>query len=96
MRRQAKEDPEFGLRLLNFISHVISESMPRQIPDETNPGVSKQVFQLFIHPDEPYFEDIAQIHTYDIIYSRNMHSRKHYPTCSNTGRNESAVQERYG
>src|SRR5205814_2654025 len=91
---KAKEDPGFRERLLVFISQVVSETMPKEMVDEVNPGVGEQVFQPFANPEDPYFDDTAQIHVYDIIQSRNMHKRTHTPTCFKYG-NKRKCRTRY-
>src|SRR5256714_10398474 len=68
--------------------------MPKEMVDEANPGVGEQVFQPFVDPEDPYFNDTAQIHVYDIIRSRNMHKRKHTPTCFKYG-NKRKCRARY-
>lgn len=60
--------------------------MPKEMIDETNPGVGEQIFQPFVDPEDRYFDDNVQIHVYDIIRSRNMHSRSHTPTCFKYGK----------
>jgi len=67
IHEKAKLDPKFHDQLLAFISHVISETIPREIVDEANPGVGEQVFQPFVDPEDPYFDNNTQIHVYDII-----------------------------
>src|SRR5579859_4665150 len=59
--------------------------MPEEMVDEVNPAVGEQVFQPFVDPEDPYFDDTARIHIYDIIRSRNMHKRTHTPTCFKYG-----------
>jgi len=68
--------------------------MPKEMVDEVNPGVGGQVFQPFIDPEDPYFDDAAQIHIYDIIRSRNMHKRTHTATCFKYG-NKRKCHARY-
>jgi len=41
--------------------------MPEEMVDEVNPGIGEQVFQPFVDPQDPYFDDTARIHIYDII-----------------------------
>ena len=68
--------------------------MPKEMVDEENPGIGEQVFQPFVDPEDPYFDDIARIHVYDIVRSRNMHKRTHTPTCFKYG-NKRKCRARY-
>ena len=68
--------------------------MPKEMVDETNPGVGEQVFQPFVDPEDPYFDDAAQMHVYDIVRSRNIHKRNHTPTCFKYG-NKRKCRARY-
>ena len=94
IREKAKLDPDFRKRLLAFISRVVSETMPKEMVDEANPGVGEQVFQPFVDPEDPYFDDAAHMHVYDIVRSRNIHKRNHTPTCFKYG-NKRKCRARY-
>ena len=47
----------------------MSETMLKEMVDEMNPGVGEQVFQPFVDPEDPYFNDTTQTHVYDIVRS---------------------------
>src|SRR2546423_5534697 len=88
MREKAKVDLEFQRRLLEFIGQVASETLPPSpsvsIQEEFKKG--SRVFQPLLNPDHPYFDDQMKVDVYDIVITRNMHNRKHTPTCFKYGR----------
>ena len=88
IRERAKEDADFRERLLEFIAHVASETLPDQPPASVEEEFQKgsRAFQPLLDPDLPYFEDQMKIDLYDIITTRNMHNPKHTPTCFKDGR----------
>lgn len=60
------------------------------IPDvdkELQDNVSQeQIFQPFLDPDDPDFDRIIQNDVYHIVHLRQIHSRRHNPTCFKYGR----------
>jgi ATP-dependent DNA helicase PIF1 len=88
MREKAKVDLKFQRRLLEFIGQVASETLPPSpsisIQEEFKKG--SRVFQPLLNPDHPYFDDQMKVDVYDIVTTRNMHNRKHTPTCFKYGR----------
>ena len=85
MREKAQHDSEFAMRLLKFITSVTCEIMPFELIDETNPEPGYQVFQPLLQPGIPEFDDIFNLHLFDIIRSRQMHSDTHTSTCFKYG-----------
>jgi hypothetical protein len=83
MREKAKVDGDFRRRLIEFISHVASETLPEQPPVSTEEECSKgsRVFQPLLDPEHRYFDNQMKVDVYDIVTSRNMHNPKHTPTC---------------
>lgn len=81
MRAKAKEDSDFRMRLLSYISSVFLESLPTPISDEQGLETGSRAFKPFIKPDSPYFMDEMAIDLYDLVLARNMHSSRHFPTC---------------
>ena len=93
IREKAKADPDFQNRLLKFITHVASETLPVQPPvsvsmeEEFQQG--SRAFQPLLNPDYPHFDDHMEIDVYDIVTQRNMHNQNHTLTCFKYG-------QRYG
>ena len=87
MREKAKVDSDFQHRLLQFIGHVASEALPEQpqISAEEEEQVKSKAFQPLLDPNHPYFDRQMKIDVYDIVTKRNMHSKKHTPTCFKYG-----------
>lgn len=83
MREKAKVDGDFRRRLLEFIGHVASETLPEEPPVSMSEDFRKgsRVFQPLLNPDHPYFNDQMKVDVHDIVTSRNMHNPKHTPTC---------------
>jgi hypothetical protein len=81
VRERAKQDPTFRHCLLEFISNVVTESMPTRAVDEADPTPGHRVFQPLLHPDHPHFCEGMAIDIYDLANSRQMHSVNHTPTC---------------
>ena len=81
VREKAKQDPTFRCRLLDFISNIVTESMPTKAVDEANPTPGHRVFQPLLPPDHPYFHEAMAVDVYDLANSRQMHSVNHTPTC---------------
>ena len=55
--------------------------MPEEIVDESHPEPGSRVFQPMTSPDHPDFEAAMALDVFDITRSRQLHSRKHTPTC---------------
>jgi len=70
--------------------------MPKEKVDKVNPGVGEQVFRPFVDPEDPYFDDSAQTHIYDIVRSRNMHKQITPQLVSSTEKRESVVHGTHG
>src|SRR5438876_4767422 len=83
MREKAKVDMDFQHRLIEFISHVASEILPEQLPLSTEEdfGKGSRSFQPLLDPDHPHFNSQMKVDVHDIVTTRNMHNRKHTPTC---------------
>jgi len=80
MRDKAKEDPVFRERLLHYIAQVVEECIPEEpLLDEDND--SSRLFQAYTHPDDPNFDHLMRQNLSGIVRYRQMHSRKHMPTC---------------
>ena len=75
------EDPDFRVRLLQWIVNLVCEKMPNTVVDETHGELGFQVFQPYPAPCDPAFYQIKDLHVYDTVCSRQMHSEKHTPTC---------------
>ena len=86
MRAKAKQDPRFRQQLLNYISSVVDECMPKEVVNEGDSlRASRRVFQPLLHPDNPKLDDIMQLDVSDIVHSRQMHSHQHMPACFKYG-----------
>ena len=59
--------------------------MPEEVIDEYHPEPGFRVFQPMVPPDHPAFEAAMALDLFDITRSRQMHSRKHTPTCFKYG-----------
>ena len=83
MREKAKVDMDFQYRLIEFIGHVASEILPEQPPFSTEEdfGKGSRAFQPLLDPDHPHFDSQMKVDVHDIVTTRNMHNRKHTPTC---------------
>ena len=88
MREKVKADPEFRERLVHFISQTACETLPPSPPASTTEDFTKgsRCFQPLLNPDHPHFQQQMQIDVHDIVRSRNMHKKKHTPTCFKNGR----------
>jgi hypothetical protein len=69
IRERAKKDADFRERLLEFIAHVASETLPDQPPASVEEEFQKgsRAFQPLLDPDLPYFEDQMKIDLYDMV-----------------------------
>ena len=88
-------DIDFRQRLLEYIDNVASECLPvdgdwmdidDDVPDvddelQADNASQERVFQPFPDPDEPDFERVMQKDVYHIVRVRQIHSRRHNPTC---------------
>jgi hypothetical protein len=86
MYRKAKDDPEFRDKLLKFIELVTSECIPSEIVDEDDLEPGYQLFQPFIDPNDPSFDEYKVILLYDTIRYCQMHSVYHNPICFKYGK----------
>ena len=87
-RERAKVDTDFQERLLKFIAHVASETLPEQPPVSIEEDFQQgsRSFQPLLDPDVSCFEDQMKVDIYDIVTKRNMHNPTHTPTCFKYGR----------
>ena len=69
MRDRAKVNMEFQQRLIEFISHVASETLPEQPPLSTGEDFKRgsRVFQPLLDPDHPYFDGQMKVDVQDIV-----------------------------
>ena len=81
-------DTDFQYRLLEFIAHVATETLPIQPPVSVEEEFQKgsRAFQPLLNPELPYFDDQMKIDVYDIVTERNMHNQNHTPTCFKYGK----------
>jgi hypothetical protein len=86
MRQKAKNDSEFRNKLLKFIEHVTSKCLPPEVVDEENPKPGYQLFQPFIDPNDPSFDEHKVILLYHTICYYQMHSIHHNPTSFKYGK----------
>ena len=87
------EDLDFRQRLLDYIENFASECLPQQVncdsewmdidaDDEfVDESSNDQVFQPFPDPDDPDFDLLFERNVFHIVRVRQIHSRKHTPTC---------------
>ena len=68
-REKAKADPDFRERLLKFISHIVTETLPDRPPVSIEEDFQQgsRVFQPLLDPDLLYFDDQMKIDVYDIV-----------------------------
>lgn len=75
-------------RLLDFILQVSSEILPEPPPESVSgdlvPG--SRLFQPLLDPDDSHFREKMKVDVHDIVRARNMHSKKHTPTCFKYGK----------
>ena len=81
MQAKARNDLGLRQRLLDFIGHVSSECMPKELIDATTPDLSHRVFQSFPDPQDIGFDSIMDLDVSSIVHGRQMHSENHNPTC---------------
>ena len=90
MRAKAKVDPDFRQRVLDFIDSCIQECIPEALDtamvdeDFIDTGIT-DTFEPFLDPTGPNFEARHSAALNKIVKSRQMHSRKHMPTCFKYG-----------
>jgi hypothetical protein len=87
------EEIDFRQRLLDYIENVASEYLPQQVNSDSewmdidaddeliDESSNDQVFQLFPDPDDPNFNLLFKRNVSHIVRVRQIHSRKHTPTC---------------
>jgi len=87
------EDLDFRQRLLDYIENVASECLPQQVNSDSewmdidaddeliDESSNNQVFQPFPNPDDPDFDLLFKRNVFHIVQVRQIHSRKHTPTC---------------
>jgi hypothetical protein len=91
MREKVAADLEFRQRLLDYIAQAISETLPEDIESNENfehdvdNRIGRRVFQPFIAPDAPNFDEEIKLDLTDILRTRQMHSPTHMPTCFKYG-----------
>jgi hypothetical protein len=64
--------------------------MPPEAIDEMNPEPGNQLFQSFLDPNDPNFNEQKAILLYDVIRYCQMHSVNHNPTCFKYGKKRCA------
>src|SRR5579859_3062547 len=84
MREKAMVDEQYRERLLKYISHLVTETLPPNVSDD---DASDREFGFcpFPQPDSKDFELQKRLDIYDLVLSRNMHSKSHSPTCFKYG-----------
>src|SRR5579859_678968 len=84
MREKAMVDKQYRERLLKYISHLVTETLPPNVSDD---DASDREFGFcpFPQPDSKDFELQKRLDIYDLVLSRNMHSKSHSPTCFKYG-----------
>src|SRR5271154_6661398 len=90
MREKAKNDDQYRDRLLTYVSHLVTETLPKNVSDDDAEAFGERTFgsrafQPFPPPNDDTFEIKKQLDLYDLVFSRNMHSRTHTPTCFKYG-----------
>ena len=86
LRERAQEDLGFRDRLLNYIEHVCCQCMPDEIMHDSTAEPGGRAFQPMLPPNHPEFEEAMQLDLFDIVVSRQMHSKHHNPTCFKYGK----------
>ena len=86
MREKAKWDPIFHQHLLDYISQIVEECIPDDnFLDEEDDSIEKpsgtRAFRPFIPPNHENFDEMMHLDLSDIIWSHQMHSCTHTPTC---------------
>ena len=88
MRDKAKVDDDFHMRLLHYISSLITETLLPKVSDDNleqygDVAFGWRAFQPFPDPStsDTEFETLKQLDVYDLVSSRNIHSQSHTPTC---------------
>src|SRR5271170_8066171 len=90
MREKAKDDESYRERLLKYISHLVTKTMHKNLLDEAAEPFEERVFgsRAFCPFQQPFgkeFEIQKPVDLYDLVLSRNMHSKSHTPTCFKYG-----------
>ena len=90
MREKTKDDESYCERLLKYISQLVTETIHKNVSDEAAEPFEERVFGSrafcpFPQPFENEFELRKQVDLYDLVLSRNMHSKSHTPTCFKYG-----------
>ena len=66
MRRKGMEDPDFRVRLLQWIVNLLCEKIPNAVMDEAHGELGFQVVQPYPAPSDPTFDQIKDLHIYEI------------------------------
>ena len=90
MREKAMVDEQYRERLLKYISHLVTETLPPNVSDDDaeqfgDREFGSRAFCPFPRPDSEDFELQKQLDLYDLVLSRNMHSKSHSSTCFKYG-----------
>jgi PIF1-like helicase len=86
MREKAKNDPSFCQRLLDYIAQVVDECLPEDPnPIDEDDDDDTRLFQPYTKPDDPNFEKVMPRNLTKTLHYRQMHRRKHMPTCFKYG-----------
>src|SRR5271155_2921952 len=90
MRQKAMVDEQYRERLLRYISRLVTETLPPNVSDDVaeqfgDREFGSRAFCPFPQPESDDFEAQKQLDLYDLVHSRNMHSKSHTPTCFKYG-----------
>jgi PIF1-like helicase len=86
MRRKARNDPTFCQRLLDYIGQVVDECLPEDPnPIDEEDDDDTRLFQPYTKPDDPNFHKVMPRTLTKTVHYRQMHRRKHMPTCFKYG-----------
>src|SRR5579859_4465650 len=90
MRERAVVDEQYRERLLKYISHLVTETLPPNISGDYAEQFGDQEFGSrafcpFPQSSSDDFEVQKHLDLYDLVLSRNMHSMSHSSTCFKYG-----------
>jgi len=60
---------------------LMCETMLKVAVNEAHEELRFQVFQLYSAPDHSVFNDVKNLHVYDTVWSRQLHSERHTSSC---------------
>ena len=90
MRERAVVDEQYRERLLKYISHLVTETLPPNISGDYaeqfgDREFGSRAFCPFPQSSSDDFEVQKHLDLYDLVLSRNMHSKSHSSTCFKYG-----------